>query len=52
MENVALNMRAPYFSPTSSQYLPVMAIREKVFPSNQQIMPEGAPAKSTIDFIS
>ncbi|MDP2839017.1 MAG: hypothetical protein Q8O11_03090 [Syntrophales bacterium] len=52
MEGVAINMRAPYFSPTSSQYLLVMAIREKVFPSDRQIMLESAPAKSTIDFIS
>jgi len=52
MENVALNMRAPYFCPTSTQYLLVMAILEKVFPSDQQIVLEGAPAKSTMDFIS
>jgi hypothetical protein len=52
MGKVALNMRAPYFCPTSTQYLLVMAILEKVFPSDQQIVLEGAPAKSTIDFIS
>jgi hypothetical protein len=52
MEGVAINMRAPNFSPTSTQYLLVMAILEKVFPSDQQIALEGAPAKITIDFIS
>jgi hypothetical protein len=48
----AIDMRAPDFNPNSAQYLPVMAIREKVFPSDQPILLEGAPAKSTIDFIS
>jgi hypothetical protein len=52
MEGVAINMRASYFSTTSTQYLLVMAMLEKVFPSDQQIVMEGAPAKNAIDFIS